>query len=227
MPGVAAADPSSLTPVASPCASEVVASTCSSTGASPVSEGPVRFSPRLAAGDDVLSWWDTYKMLRDRSAILGISIVIAAVACTGPRSDVVVKADPKVDFRAFKTFAFVPAEHLEMEGSQMRDPVTRRNIETAIARELQARGLSPTASGQPDLFVGYFADVYQGTDRMRPIDPNTGHSMSARQGELTVHLIDAQTQQVVWRGEAWLRDPSFKRAENVVADLFRLYPPKR
>jgi hypothetical protein len=166
-------------------------------------------------------------MARARSDMLGLSLVAAAATCAGPRSDVVAKADPNVDFRAFKTFAFVPAEQLPMEGSQMMDPVTRRNIEAAIARELQTKGLSPATSGAPSLLVGYFADVYQGVDRTRPVDPSTGETRSDRQGELTVHLVDAQTQQVVWRGEAWVRDPSFNKAENVIVDLFRLYPPKR
>jgi hypothetical protein len=166
-------------------------------------------------------------MFRPPSAALAVSLSVGALACTGPRSEVVARADQNVDFRSFKTFAFLPAEELEMEGSQMRDPVTRRNIESALARELQAKGLSPATSGPPSLFVGYFADVYEGTDRTRPYDPGTGGPRSTRQGELTVHLIDAQTRQVVWRGEAWARDPDFRRAEGVVTDLFRLYPPKQ
>ena len=51
----------------------------------------------------------------------------------------------------------------------MADPVTRQNLEAAIGRELQARGLSPAAGdAKPSLFVSYFADVYQAADKNRP-----------------------------------------------------------
>jgi hypothetical protein len=45
----------------------------------------------------------------------------------------------------------------------MADPVTRRNLEAAIGRELQAKGLS-----QAGLLVSYFADVYRRPTRIGP-----------------------------------------------------------
>ncbi len=42
-----------------------------------------------------------------------------------------------------------------------------------------------------------------------------------------VELIASADQQVVWRGEAWVRDPNVKIAEQLVTDLFRKYPQAR
>jgi hypothetical protein len=162
-----------------------------------------------------------------RSAVAPLSVALVLGACAGPSAEVSSKASPTADFRTFKTYAFLPADRMDDEGSQMRDPVTRRNIEAAIARELQAKGLSPAGSETPSLLVAYFADVYQGVDRKRPSASNMTGENWQRQGELTVTLIDAATQQTVWHGEAWVRDPSFKKADEVVADLFRMYPPPR
>ena len=149
-------------------------------------------------------------------------------ACAGPRTEVIAKASPTVDLRAFKTYAFVTVDRLDMAGSQMADPVTRRNIEAAIGRELEARGLSPApVDTKPSVLVSYFADVYQEADKNRPISGSTGGLNVQRQGYLAVDVIDPSTDQVAWHGEAWARDPNAKIAEQVVVDLMREYPQAR
>jgi hypothetical protein len=112
-----------------------------------------------------------------------------------------------------------------MAGSRMMDPVSRRNIEAAIGRELQEKGLSPASSEQPSLLVSYFADVYEAPNEQRPSTPTAGVNW-ARQGKLTIDLIETVDLQVVWHGEAWARDPNFEISEKVIAELFRQYPAR-
>jgi len=167
-------------------------------------------------------------MRPSKAVTLGLPVALLLGACAGPRTEVVANASPSVDFQAFKTYAFVPADRLDMSGSQMMDPVTRRNLEAAIGRELQARGLAQVASDiRPNLLVSYFADVYDGVDRNRPISGTTGENRFQRQGQLTVEVIDAASEQVVWHGEAWARDPNIQVADQLVTDLFRKYPQAR
>jgi hypothetical protein len=167
-------------------------------------------------------------MLPARSKALGLSAALVLGACAGARTEVVATASPTADFRAFHTFAFVSVDRLDMAGSQMMDPVTRRNLEAAISRGLQARGLTPAASDvKPSLLVSYFADVYEGVDRNRPISGSTGGNTSERQGKLAIDLIATADQRVVWHGDAWARDPNFQVAEQIVADLLQKYPPER
>jgi len=167
-------------------------------------------------------------MSSPRSATFGLSVTLVLGACAGPRTEVIATGSPTADFQAFKTYAFVPVDRLDMAGSQMMDPVTRRNLEAAIGRELQAKGLSPAASDiKPSLLVSYFADVYEGVDKNRPISGSTGETRWQRQGRLTIDLIDTADQQVVWHGDAWARDPNFRIAEEIVADLLRRYPKAR
>jgi hypothetical protein len=167
-------------------------------------------------------------MRSPRFVTFGLSVALVLGACAGPRTEVVATGSPTADFQAFKTYAFVPVDRLDMAGSQMMDPVTRRNLEAAIGRELQAKGLSPAASDiKPSLLVSYFADVYEGVDKNRPISGSTGETRWQRQGRLTIDLIDTADQQVVWHGDAWARDPNFRIAEEIVADLLRRYPKAR
>ena len=157
--------------------------------------------------------------------MFGCSVALVLGACAGPRTEVTANASPTADFRGFKTYAFVAVDRLDMAGSRMMDPVSRRNIEEAIGRELQAKGLSPAASDKPNLLVSYFADVYEAPDKERPSTPTAGVNWS-RQGKLTIELIDTMDQQVVWRGEAWARDPNFEISEQVIAELLRKYPAR-
>ena len=163
-----------------------------------------------------------------RPAVLSLSIALALGACAGPRTEVIAKVSPTADLRAFKTYAFVSVDRMDMTGSQMADPVTRRNIETAIGRELQTKGLSPApADTKPSMLVSYFADVYQEADKNRPISGYTGGANVQRQGFLAIDVIDPTSGQVAWHGEAWARDPNAKIAEQVVVDLMREYPQTR
>jgi hypothetical protein len=163
------------------------------------------------------------------SVTLSLSVALTLGACaTTPWAEVHATTSPDANFRAFTTFAFVPIDRLDMSGSQMADPVTRQNLEAAIGRELQAKGLSPVANdARPSLLVSYFADVYEGVSKDRPISGSTGGTNWERQGNLTVDVIDAASQQVAWHGEAWMRDPNFKSASQLVADLFRKFPQAR
>ena len=162
------------------------------------------------------------------AAAFALSTALVLGACAGPRSEVIAKASPTADFQSFKTYAFVSVDRLDMTGSQMGDPVTRRNLEAAIGRELQTRGLSPaTGDAKPSLLVSYFADVYQEADRNRPTSGWTGGANVQRQGFLSIDIIDPASDQVAWHGEAWARDPNAKIAEQVVVDLMREYPQER
>jgi hypothetical protein len=159
-------------------------------------------------------------MSSSHSTWLAVSVALVLGACAGPRTEVIARASPVADFQAFKTYAFAPITSLDLTGSQMSDPVTRQNLETAIGRELQGSGLLP-ASGdaRPSLLVSYFADVYEG-----PVEASDKRDNWERQGRLTVDLVDASNFQVVWHGEAWARDPNLKVADQLVVDLLRKYP---
>ena len=111
--------------------------TCSVTAAT-TRPPPVRTSPCAP--------WHNPRMCSSRSVTLGLSVALVLGACAGPRSEVIATASPTANFQAFKTYAFVPADRLDMTGSQMKDPVTRKNLEAAIGRELQAKGLSPAGA---------------------------------------------------------------------------------
>jgi hypothetical protein len=162
-------------------------------------------------------------MRRARLRTLALPPLLLLGACYGPRTEVTVTANPYADVGALRSFAFAPADRLDLSGSQMADPVTRRNLEAAIGRGLKAAGYEPSAEGSaPALLVSYFADVYEG--------PMAGSQMTTnweRQGKLLVDLVDVATGQVAWRGEAWALNPGPRIAEKVVVELMAKLPRAR
>jgi hypothetical protein len=147
-------------------------------------------------------------------------VVASSIGCAGPTTQVSAKSDPTVNFKDLRTFAFAPAERMDMAGSQMADPVTRARIEAVIARELQSKGLSQVSAGSdPSVLVSYFADVYEG-----PVEASKQVNSWERQGRITIEVVDAVALQVLWRGDGWALAPSSQLAEKVIVDVMQRFP---
>ncbi len=98
--------------------------------------------------------------------------LICAVGCTN--IDVKTDFDQTVDFTKFQTFAFAGMTDLNQAGV-LSNNLTRKRIETAVARELTKKGLREVGLDQhPDLFVHYWMGV---KDKQR-LD-TTGPAMGA------------------------------------------------
>jgi hypothetical protein len=143
-----------------------------------------------------------------------------SLACATPQTRVAASGNPAVNIRELRTFAFAPADRMDMSGSQMADPVTRQRIEAVIARELQAKGLVQVPfESAPNLLVSYFADVYEG-----PVEGSQQMNNWERQGKITIEVIDAKAMQVLWRGDGWALNPQPRVAEQVVVDVLAKFP---
>jgi Domain of unknown function (DUF4136) len=106
--------------------------------------------------------------------------------------------DHQVDFSRYKTWSW------HAGGTAAMNPVTDKAIRDAIAKGLAARGLSRVEASAA-LFVVYDAS------RTTQIDIVLLNSASpappsgiryAQKGSLLVHLVDATSGKVVWRGQA-------------------------
>ena len=185
-------------------------------------------------------------MSHHMSAGLVALILLWTVGCTN--IDVKTDFDQTADFDKFHTFAFAGMTDLNQTGI-LNNSLTRKRIETAVARELAKKGLRQVEVDQhPDLVVHYWMGV---KDRQR-ID-TTGPSMGAygwhgrygygagysgvttyeyREGTLVADLIESTKKELVWRATivANLADTA---AENIdlgnkaIAKAFENYPPAK
>lgn len=71
---------------------------------------------------------------------------------------------------------------------------------------MAGRGFALAPAGNPDLLIHYHANISQRID-VAGVDRNYGYGGEAREyeaGTIVLDIVDARTQQVIWRG--WAQD---------------------
>lgn len=186
--------------------------------------------------------WNASKPIRHLLAVLLLGLI--AACATGPR--VRTDFDPEADFGRYRTWAFY--QPLAMEQSGYTSYLTDR-IKDAVRREMDARGYVFNEAS-PDLRVNFQGIVREKTDvRSYPrSDVHYFYSYRARsyygvpvwydetqvrqytEGTLTVDLVDAARNRLVWTGAAIGRvtqkTPQERAAETdrAVASIFQQFP---
>lgn len=153
--------------------------------------------------------------------------------------------DRDVDFSGYRSFAWL-APPLRETPERAADPFTAnslldKRVRRAVEQELERRGLPSAPEEQADLRVDYrllYSEklVTQGTRigsiyRRGPAfyDDVDVHVSQVPEATLVLDLIDARSEQLVWRGWSTRRDHDRNLDENeiarAVAEILRRYPP--
>jgi hypothetical protein len=116
----------------------------------------------------------------------------------------------------------------------------RDHVEGAIEKQLAARGLARSASGQPDFVIHYHATTSRRIDVSRNERSSYCYAEDCRTGvvefesvTLVLDLVDADTNRMIWRGWAEHRmdgllgnPPRMARTiEEAVARMVKRLPP--
>lgn len=177
---------------------------------------------------------------------LAALLVLAMLAscATGPR--VRTDADPAADFSKYATYAFY--QPLAMEQSGYTSYLSER-IKASVRREMDARGYRFDAAG-PDLLVNFQGVIRERSDvySVPRTDVQYFYSYRARryfavpvwydeariseytEGTLTVDLVDADRNHLVWTGDAigrvTQRSPQERAAaaDQAIAAIFMEFP---
>lgn len=173
-----------------------------------------------------------------------LAFAVLAACALGPR--VRTDFDPQADFTQYRTYAFY--EPLAMEQSGYTSYLTR-SIKQAVRREMDARGYR-FDEADPDLRVNFQGVIRERTDvySVPRSDISYFYSYRARayvavpvwydeaqvsrytEGTLTVDLVDADRNHLVWTGAAvgrvTQRTPAERVAEadRAIAAIFERYP---
>ena len=175
----------------------------------------------------------------------GLAVLLLLAACaTGPR--VRTDFDPEADFSRYHSYAFF--QPLAMEESGYTSYITER-IKADVRREMEARGYVFDDKA-PDLRVNFQGIVQEKTDvySVPRTDFNYFYSYRARryygvpvwydqtqvsqyrEGTLTIDLVDAARNRLVWTGSAIGRvtqkTPQERAAEvdRAIASVFMQFP---
>ena len=177
-------------------------------------------------------------------ALAALLALLLAACTTGPR--VRTDADPAADFSQYTTYAFY--DPLAMEESGYTNYLSDR-IKQSIRREMEARGYRFDES-DPDLLVNSQAVIRERADvySVPRMDVQYFYSYRARsyfavpvwydqarvseytEGTLTVDLVDADRNHLVWTGDAIGRvtqespQERARAANEAIAAIFMQFP---
>ncbi len=181
-----------------------------------------------------------------RMACMFLTLSLSVWACTS--FNVKTDHDPTADFSAFKTFAFGGLADIN-KGGIYDNSLMQKRIESAVARELTAKGLRQVSAEEPqDLLVHYWVNVQDkqrlesgGTSVGVARGPRGGYGWGAgygggvttyeyKEGTLILDLIEPAKKQLVWRATivGTLQDSAKDNVElgnKAIAEAFESYPP--
>jgi hypothetical protein len=180
----------------------------------------------------------------ERKRAAGIASWLLAAAALGCATQVRVDFDPAEDFSSYRTWAWLPPGWEVPAKARRVDPELDALVRGAIERELASRGYAPAAQGGADFLVTYHLvlrrELVRGFDTPAMATLHSPHREGGFEvtasrpryqpyefGILVLDVADGRERQLVWRGIGTRRvRTSFKRrAEAVVAEIFRRFPP--
>jgi len=151
-----------------------------------------------------------------RVPVVAFSTAAILMAIGGCGASVRTTGSSTADLSRYQTYSFA---------TSLDEPetVADQKVRSALQQDLAAKGIRPAATAAPDLIVVYDVEAHQAWGWL-------GANVSEyTKGTLVVELIDAHTQQVVWRGTATGMvdrpgSPSQRRLEKAVGKVVNRYP---
>jgi hypothetical protein len=172
-----------------------------------------------------------------------IPVLLAAAAAAGCLTLMPVGSHVQrgVDFTRFRTYDWGPADALPISDERLRENYFFvDDVHGAIDRELDGRGLVRVTAERAELLVHYHAAVGERLEvlstpaRFRDcVGGDCRPTVNAFDaGTLVIDIVDASTQQLVWRGwaehrlEDMLDDPAVvrRRVQDAVHGVFKSFP---
>jgi hypothetical protein len=135
---------------------------------------------------------------------------------------------PDTNLRQYKTYAWVPVDNTPERPQSILD----QDIQSALRRELAAKGLVEATAGPPDFLIGYH---FLRDHKVAVTDWGNGlygwlpEVRSYNEGTMIVHFIDPKANRVFWFGSATsaIEHPgvvNLRRLNKAVAAIVSRYP---
>jgi Domain of unknown function (DUF4136) len=177
-------------------------------------------------------------------------MLMLAAALSGCSSNVIVDYDKAVNFTAFKTYTLLPKAEKSTEDPRLNSPLVDKRIAQAIDFYMNRKGLKKQ-NANADLQVKYLTEVKQeissndsgvsmlfgagshGSGVGIAYSVPTSDVQSQDNGVLTIDLISAKSQQLVWRGTSRRKlyssgtpETSEEMINSLVEEILETYPPE-
>ena len=188
------------------------------------------------------------------TALIALFLLALLVSVEAQKLEVKTNQDPKADFTAIKTYAWLPPAPIvkNVAPDALSNPTLSQealgpHIVAAVDRQLAARGLTQTDRDSADVHVVYFAALTVGfhqtylgeyygyvTGWASPIAPGYTPSTSStvfEKGTVIVDMVDRASNRAIWRGSVVTRihqehtlQKRIERINDGAARLFQRFP---
>lgn len=178
-----------------------------------------------------------------RTALASAAAALSAVISIGCAATLNVSAhlDRSVDFTAFRTYDWGPADALPTGDPRLdANPFFNDHVLGAVERELAKRGLELVSTDTPQLLIHYHANISR---RFSVNGGDLNHGYCAvgdcasdvteyEAGTLVLDIMDARTNRLLWRGWAQndvehmlrSRDAMAETIDKAVTQMLQRYP---
>lgn len=183
------------------------------------------------------------------SGYLAFVFLLASCASTAH-----IEKDDTVDFSQYKTFAWVESDSKDKNDKPRKNDLTEQKVKEAVTKELEKTAGWRESKRNPDVLLSYDVlverTISQRTESVysRPFtrtfyNPYSrrlinvyypsqfmgydSYDVPAREGTVTISMIDAKTEKTVWQGwtteEVNSRNLSAREIQNSVKAIFRKF----
>jgi len=178
-------------------------------------------------------------------ALAGLGILLSSCQT---RPEIRTQAAPQADLASYHTYGFMPKPSTDSAGYKT---ITTQSIESAVSREMRARGYTLVPpSQQPDLLVNFAVKTHDKVESRPGATVGVGYGWgwgrwgwgglgdyyndirTVTDGSLTIDVVDRERNEAVWSGTAVGRltkkvlDNPGPAVDEAVADIFAHYPKK-
>ena len=183
-------------------------------------------------------------------------VMLAVASACAPSPKIGYDFDRSADFSAYHTYAWLPGDQEKTGDRRADSSAVDMRIRIAVGTQLRLKGYQALPEGKPDFYVAYhvglkdirpniseryYSDGMAGhafahsadtrsTGKSAPVVTDTPSSLT---GSLLVDIIDARSEQLVWRGSAAGDvDPGLtsqqrdERTKAIVHGILSHFPPK-
>jgi Domain of unknown function (DUF4136) len=186
----------------------------------------------------------------------GTLVALLVVAVQAQKLEIKTNQDPKADFTAIKTYAWLPPAPVvsHVAPGALTNPTLSQealgpHIEAAVDRQLAVRGLRKTDRDSADVHVAYFAALSVGfnqtylgeyygyvTGWASPLAPGYAPATSStvfEKGTVIVDMVDRASNRAIWRGSVVTRihqehtlQKRIERINDAAERLFQRFPSR-
>ena len=178
-----------------------------------------------------------------KTALLPLALAtLAGCACFTVSHDY----DTHANYASYKTYDWYAAgRRAQGKAEGVENPIMDRRVRAAVERELAAKGFQMKKEGDPDFLVTYYPAYRNGTSYTTTTLGGWGgrrwgygvgtqftEARPFREGTIVLEIVDAKSNQLVWRSAAegaltGLADPEDAEAQvtDAVRKMLARFPP--